>query len=386
MKLRACCIILSLALCAAAGCSKRAEQRGARPTGPVPVKTALAESRDVPDVIRAVGTVEPEERATVRFEVGGILREIRIGEGSEVEKGTPLAIVDRRTLESDLARVEAALARETAALQNARREATRYEDLAAKDFASAARRDEAATAAATLAASVQAASQSVATAALQLERATVTAPISGRTGQWAVRPGDLVKGGETVLTTINRVSPILVSFAVPSARLPHIVAGHGESPLRVTASPDGGKPAEGELCFVDNAVNPDTGTITLKARFANADRSLWPGQFVTVKLTVGTDLKAVAIPSVAVQSGQDGQYVYAVKADSTVEKRVVRITREEDGISVVSAGLSPGEVVVTDGHLRVTPGSTVSEAGAEPLKKEAPPAARNTKAGSDKAQ
>jgi multidrug efflux system membrane fusion protein len=212
-------------------------------------------------------------------------------------------------------------------------------------------------------ATVSADKAAVESATVQLDYATIKAPISGRTGALMVHEGNLVRANDqTPLVTINQVMPMSVSFAIPEARLSELKRYMSGGSLRVTATPpnDEGPPAVGKIAFVDNAVDENTGTIRIKGTFPNSDRRLWPGQFVNVVVTLTTDPKAIVVPSVAVQSGQQGTYVFVVKADQTVEMRPVTVNRASASETVLADGVQPGDTVVTDGHLRLVPGSRIS--------------------------
>jgi membrane fusion protein, multidrug efflux system len=203
-------------------------------------------------------------------------------------------------------------------------------------------------------------------AKLQLQYATIHAPISGRTGAMMVHEGNIVRANDTTpLVVINQVAPISVSFAVPEARLAELKRYMAANSLRVTAAPPGddAPPAVGRIAFIDNAVDAETGTIDVKGTFPNGDRRLWPGQFVNVVVTLTTEPRAIVVPSVAVQNGQQGLYVFVVKSDQTVEMRPVTVARTSGAESVVASGVQPGDMVVTDGHLRLVPGSRVSMKG-----------------------
>jgi multidrug efflux system membrane fusion protein len=198
---------------------------------------------------------------------------------------------------------------------------------------------------------------------VQLQYATITATLSGRTGELQVHEGNLVRANDqTPLVVINQIAPISVVFAIPEARLPELKQYMSGGALRVTASPpkDEGLPAVGSISFVDNQVDQTTGTIKLKGTFPNDDRRLWPGQFLNVLVTLTTDPDAIVVPTVAVQAGQQGPYVYVVKDDRTVDMRAVDVSRTRASETVIASGVKPGDTVVTDGHLRLVPGSRIS--------------------------
>src|SRR5262245_55365102 len=239
----------------------------------------------------------------------------------------------------------------------------RYEDLAKRGIAPREQLDTSRADLAALTATVSADKAAVENATVQLDYATIKAPISGRTGALAVHEGNLVRANDQIaLVTINQIMPMSVSFAVPEARFSELKRYLAGGTLTVKATPpnDQGPAAVGKIAFVDNAVDENTGTIRVKGTFPNTDRRLWPGQFVNVVVTLTTDPKAIVVPSVAVQTGQQGTYVFVVKADQTVEMRPVTVNRVNSGDSVLTEGVQPGETVVTDGHLRLVPGSRIS--------------------------
>jgi multidrug efflux system membrane fusion protein len=236
-------------------------------------------------------------------------------------------------------------------------------DLAARGIATKEQVDTSASAAAALDATLEADRAAVDNATVQLQYATITAPIAGRTGALMVHEGNLVRANDvTALVVINQVTPINVTFGIPEARLPdlkHYMA-KGSVKVEALAPSDTGEPSVGRITFVDNAVDPTTGTIRIKGVFPNEARHLWPGQFVNVAVTLTTDPHAIVVPTTAVQTSQTGQYVFVVKADQTVDLRTVTVARAADDGTVIKEGLKAGETVVTDGQLRLTPGSRIS--------------------------
>jgi membrane fusion protein, multidrug efflux system len=283
-------------------------------------------------------------------------------EGDDVTDGQVLFTLDRRPLEATLQQVQANLARDLAQADDARTQAGRYQALAGRGLVSGQELQAKATAAAALDATVQADRAAVENATVQLEYATVKAPISGRTGALIVHPGNLVRANDaTALVVINRIAPINVSFGIPEGQLPAFKRYLAERSLSVEANaPSETVPSMGTITFIDNAVDPTTGTIKVKGTFPNSDRRLWPGQFVNVKVTLTSDPRAVVVPSTAVQAGQQGTFVFVVNKDQTVELRPVTVARTRGDESVMKSGVQPGETVVTDGQIRLVPGSRVS--------------------------
>jgi membrane fusion protein, multidrug efflux system len=356
------CLLGALGLTSGCGDRRAADPRAGREAKPVPVATAVAATNTVPVKIRAIGTVEAEQRVTLRAEVGGMLTQVGFREGDDVKAGQLLFSIDPRTYEADLKRVEATLARDQAQLENAQRQAKRYQELAQKDFVAKSQYDEVLTGVEVLKSTINVDREAIAFARLQLDRTSIKAPLAGRTGSLMAHIGDVIKANDTTLATVNQMRPIRVGFAVPAVRLPEIQQYSAARALPVVVRTSRGASAEhrGVLCFTDNQVDRDTGTIMLKGEFANEDGALWPGQFVDVDLLLAPDVQAVTVPSQAVQTGQAGQFVFVVKADTTVEKRSVEVERLSDGLAVIASGIAAGESVVTDGQLRLVPGAKVS--------------------------
>lgn len=340
----------------AAACSRPAPKPAAET---VPVTAATVEKRSIPVEVTAIGHVEPLSTVSIRSQVGGTITKVWFREGQDVQKGDMLLTIDPRPYEAALRQAQAALARDQAQEKNAAAEAKRYADLVQKDYVTREQADQLQANAAALEATVKADEAAVENARLQVAYCSIAAPIGGRTGSLLVKEGNVVKPNDTPLLVINQIQPILAAFSIPEAQLEEIKKRSAGSALPVTAAAPGGEAHRGDLTFVDNAVDPTTGTITLKATFPNRNRGLWPGQFVNLVLVLSTQADAVVVPSPAVQTGQNGSYVYVIKADSTVESRAVSVQRTQGTLSVVNRGLSPGEQVVTDGQLRLTPGVRV---------------------------
>jgi membrane fusion protein, multidrug efflux system len=329
----------------------------------VPVTTAPVVNKSMPIEIGVIGTAEAFSNVAIRSQITGQLEKVNFTEGDEVQQGQVLFTLDRRPLELALREAQANLERDSAKAENAALMNKRYEDLAKRGIAPREQVDTSRADLSALNATVNADKAAVENATVQLDYATIKAPISGRTGALMVHEGNLVRANDqTPLVTINQVMPISVSFAVPEARLSELKRYMAGGSLRVTATPpnDEGPAAVGRIAFVDNAVDEQTGTIRVKGTFPNSDRRLWPGQFVNVVVTLTTDPKAIVVPSVAVQSGQQGTYVFVVKPDQTVEMRPVTVNRVSAAETVLAEGVQPGETVVTDGHLRLVPGSRIS--------------------------
>jgi membrane fusion protein, multidrug efflux system len=354
-------VATGLCVMALAACERQEQARPAAGPPTVPVSVAKAETRDVPVQLRSVGTVESIAAVMLRPQVAGQVLAVPAGEGRDVTAGEVIVTIDPRPFEAALREAEASLARNTAIATDERRGAqqlrTAYEGRAV-----AVREVEQAEARA-LAAEAQAAQDQAAveTARLQLSYSTITAPFDGRLGALLVKPGAIVKANETDLIHLTQVAPIDVAFTVREQDLAQVRAAQAARLLPVLAEvPGGDGPVQGVLSFIDNRVDPATGAIRLKARFENADQRLWPGQFVNVTMTVGVDEGATVVPSAAVQASQRGRAVFVIKADGTAEQRPVEVRRNEDGVSVISSGVAPGETVVTEGQLRLTNGAKVT--------------------------
>jgi multidrug efflux system membrane fusion protein len=327
----------------------------------VPVRVATAEQKTIPVQILAIGNVQPMSTVAVRALVAGQLLSVSFREGDEVRRGAVLFSIDPRPYQSALLQAQANLARDEAQLRNARSEAERYGELVKKDYVTREEYEKFASGAEAASAVVAADRANVENARLQLSYCEIRSPVDGKTGSLQVHPGNLVKANDTTaLVTINQVAPVLVTFAVPETTLAAIRAkGTDVVPVSVKTKEGGGGNATGRLNFVDNSVDEKTGTITLKAVFPNTDRKLWPGQYVDVALTLETRENAIVVPTQAVQTGQTGQFVYVVKADRGVELRPVVVFRAVGQESIIDKGVAPGETVVTDGQLRLTPKSKV---------------------------
>ena len=351
---------------ATAGCSRNGaapSPRSRAGADAVPVTVATVVEQPMPIDLRVVGTVEPSATVAVRAQVGGELTAAHFSEGQEVKRNDLLFTIDPRPFNAQLHQAEANLAKDTAQAENAGAQARRYRDLIGRGIATREQLDQISTTAAALQATVKADTAAVETARLQLQYATIRAPISGRTGALMVQPGNVVRTSDTTpLVVINQMSPIYVTFSVPESSLSDVRRYQAAGSLRVGAQvPDDETAAErGVISFVDNTVDRSTGTIKVKGTFQNADRRLWPGLFVNVVLTLKTEPHAIVVPARAVQEAQDGRYVYIVKADRTVESRPVTVARTVGDCAVIATGLATGETVVTDGHLRLVAGARVT--------------------------
>ncbi|MGH9509096.1 MAG: efflux RND transporter periplasmic adaptor subunit [Terriglobales bacterium] len=342
------------------GCSK---QQAAPPPPAAPVSVAKVEQKAVPLELRVIGAVEAYSTVDVKAQVDGQLTEVHFTEGQDVRKGQLLFTIDRQPFEADLRRAEASLARNQAEAQNAQMQAARYTRLVGEGVVAKEQYEDVMTKAEALEAAVRADKAAVENAKVRLAYTSIHSPIDGRTGSLRVHRGNIVKANDekSTLVVINQLTPIYSSFALPEQDLSEVrrYMGAGKLKVEATIPRDAGPPAEGLVTFVDNAVDRNTGTIRLKATFPNNDRRLWPGQFVNVVLTLAEQKDALVVPSDAVQTGQQGLFVWVVKPDLTVESRPVTVARTRQNESVIAQGVSAGDTVVTDGHLRLMPGGRV---------------------------
>jgi len=333
-----------------------------KPRSPrVPVTIAIAQQRPMPFALVSTGTVEPVETAAVGSQVGGTIMQVSFREGDEVAKGKELFRLDVRPFRTALAQAQATLAKDRAQAEAARLESARAAKLAQQGLLSQANWDQKRTAAESWVATVRADSAAAADARLNLEYASIRAPISGRTGRLLAHQGDYVRAATTdPLVTINQTRPVRVRFTVPASEVPMVQRYRDAHPVVIArASGADSSRFEGELVFVDNAVDPASGTLLLKGEFPNRDGRLVPGEFVDVRLVLYVEPNANVVPSAAVTSGQGGTFVYVVNRDSTVTPRNVTVSRTVDELAIVKGGLQPGETVVTDGQLRLSPGAKV---------------------------
>lgn len=331
--------------------------------GPLTVKAVRAVTKPMPVVIEAVGTVEAEQSVQVRAQISGVLKDVLFREGDRVKAGQLLFQIDPRTFQAQYNQALAALARDKAQLENAKAQQERMAPLLKREFITRQEYDVAVTSAKSLEATVQAGQANVEQARIQLEYARIVAPISGRTGQLAVKPGNLVPaaGGGAPLVTINSTDPVLVGFSIPERQLEDIRRYQGEKDMRIEILPDraGGAVAAGKLVFVDNTVTPQTGTVLLKTRVDNSKEAIWPGQFVNVRVVLTVEPEAVVVPEIAVQPGQDGPFVYLVGAEDKVEIRPVKVSRQLGSEIVIASGVKAGDQVITEIPQALRPGATV---------------------------
>ena len=353
-------LTIGIAVFMLTACSGNAENSHVPKLAPVTVNIAL--KKDVPVILKAIGTVEPYNTVSVRARGAGEITRIAFKEGQDVSQGDLLFNIDSRPYQAALEGALADLDRDNARLKSAKEDVRRYAELVKKDYVTSQAYDQMVANADALKASVAADQAAVDSARVNLDYCTVRAPITGRTGNLLVKLGNVIKADEQPVITINQIMPIYASFSVPEEYLADIQRYAADGTLGVEAAfPNRTAPNfRGELSFINNTVDGSTGTILLKATFPNPDKALWPGQFVNVILRLATSRSAVVVPSQAVQRGQQGEYVFVVKADMTVESRAIQLGQGIDGETVVRKGLEAGERVVTDGQLRLFPGAKVA--------------------------
>ncbi len=352
-------LAVALGLVAQYNKESRAEVRKTSPAVPVTVATVVAKT--VPMRLTAIGNVEPYTTVAVKARVDGQIDSVHFNEGDEVRQGALLFEIDPRPFAAALQQVQANLLRDRALLDRATDQEKRYKDLLQKNFISPDAYGQVKTNMDSAAATVRADEAAVASARLQLDYCSIRSPVTGYAGKIAIQRGNLVKANDTnPLVTINQVVPIYVSFSVPEQSLSDVRLHQAKGDLGVQASvAHAPKPIDGKLIFIDNSADLTTGTIKLKATFPNKDKTMWPGQFVNVSLTLYEQPDAIVAPSIAVQNGPSGQYVFVVKPDQTVEMRPIKVARTEGDDTIVASGLKVGDRVVTVGQIRLVPGTRV---------------------------
>ncbi len=339
--------------------------QGNAPPGAVPVTTAVVARRDVPVVLRALGTVQPFQTVTVRARVDGTLDKVLFTEGQSVKPGDLLAQLDPRAYQAALDQVVAKRAADEATLASARSDLARYSELANAQIASRQKLEQARASVGQAEASVRGDEASIAGAQLNLSFTRIVAPIEGRVGLRQIDVGNLIRVADpntTGIVTITQIHPVALVFTLPQDALPPVQAAMRRSvlPVAVFGSDNKTKLSDGQLLAMESAIDAATGTIKLKAVFANADEALWPGQFVNVVLRTATRTDVPTLASAAVQRGPDGFYVYKVKPDQTVARQAVSVEQDDGSLAVIGSGLDGGETVVLSGQSRLTEGSHVA--------------------------
>lgn len=327
----------------------------------VAVMVEKAFVKEVPVQLREIGTVEGYRSVPIYARVTGQLVKIHFREGQDVKKDQPLFTIDPAQYREKVRKADAGLAQSAAQMRFSRDEAKRYKYLFDKGAVSLSDYENKQAIADANNALVAADRASLENARLDLAHCFITAPFDGRMGAYSVFEGRIIKDTDTQLALINQVAPVYVAFSMPEKDLPDIRKYSALGTLKVTATPGGygGVPPEGELTFIDNTVNVQTGTILLKATFPNTDKFLWPGQFVNVIMTLDVERNVVVVPERAIQLSQTGKYTFVIKPDNTAEYRIVETDRTVDGLTVVTKGVNAGETVVTDGHFKLRDGFPV---------------------------
>src|SRR5215469_8348648 len=354
--------IITILAVALAGCNSRDAVQASRPQpAGAPVTVAAVSSRTMPVNLQAIGNVESISTVSIKAQISGQLVGIHFREGDFVKRGQLLFTIERPPFEAALRQAEGTLAKDQAQALNARLDAERYQGLGREGVASKQQVDAAVAASNATQATVAADKAAVETAKINLEYTKIYSPIDGRTGTIGVKVGNLVRANDVpILVTINQIEPIYVSFAIPEQQLTELKQYSAQKTLKVDAAPQGSSQHfSGRLTFIDNAVDTTTGTIKLKATFGNDQHVLWPGQFVDVNLTLKSQPNAIVIPTAALQTSQQGTYVYVVNQDMTAQPQPVKVGWTVGEQTVIASGLQPGQRVVTDGQLRLTPGTKV---------------------------
>ncbi|MDD2732311.1 MAG: efflux RND transporter periplasmic adaptor subunit [Desulfuromonadaceae bacterium] len=357
-------IITLFFLCSS--CSAKKEKPKAKP--PVPVKVVQALQKNVPVQVKAIGTVEAFTSVAIKSQVNGQIAKLHFTEGSDVEKGALLISIDPEPFQATVSQFEAALAKDQAQATFAREQVERYAGLLKEGIVTRDQYELLQSNADSLAATIAADRAAIKNARIQLGYCSIRSPISGRTGTIALQPGNLVKANDLPIVTVNQLAPIYTTFSIPEKLLAEVKRAMAGNELKIEAviPNEPGSTETGTISFLDNAVNPATGTIKLKGVFANKSRKLWPGQFTDVVMTLGIRKNSVVVPTNAIQTGQQGQFVYVVKADNSVEMRQVTASMAVGEETVVDKGLAAGETVVVDGQLRLTPGAIVESKEKQP--------------------
>jgi membrane fusion protein, multidrug efflux system len=345
--------------------------RGNQANAIIPIVAGEVAQRDVPIYLSGLGSVVAFNTATVKPQIDGKLIKVNFQEGQDVKTGDVLALIDPRPFETTLRQMEANQKRDQAQLVNARADLARYLDLSRRDFASRQSVDTQQAQVGQLEATVASDQAQIDNARVNLDYTTIRAPFDGRTGIRLVDAGNVVHATDTTgLVIVTQVQPISVVFTLPADSLPVVsrAAAAGRLPVLAYSRDNQTKLGEGTLSVIDNMIDATTGTIKIKATFANAERALWPGQFVNARLLVDTRRNGVAVPAAVVQRGPQGTYAFVIKPDQTVEMRPITVEQIQDGAALIADGLKPGERVVVDGQYRLQPGSKVapSERGKAP--------------------
>lgn len=359
-------LLIVLGLIWKVGAKPNAGKSAESKSEPVLVDTAQVRQQDMPIFLPGVGTVAANASVTVKTRIDGQLDKVYFTEGQDVKEGQLLAEIDPRTLQAQLSQIRAQRAKDAAQLANAKNDLQRYTKLREDDAATQQTLDAQKAQVAQLEAALQGDDAQIESAEVQLSYTRITAPISGKAGARLVDAGNIIHAADpNGLVVINQIDPIMVVFSLPGDTVSDINrAQQGGTKLAVIAyTRDEEKElARGVLVLLNNQIDTSSGTVALKGRFANPSHALWPGQYVNVRLQLGTSAHALTVPASAIQRSQDGTYVYLVGADGKAQDRKVTVDRIQDGIAVISKGLQTGEHVVVDGQYKLKPGAPVTEA------------------------
>jgi multidrug efflux system membrane fusion protein len=334
------------------------------PGGPVPVITAAVTAKSMPIIVEAVGTVQAIASIQLRSRIDSQLMKVNVQEGALVKEGDLLFELDARTLKAQLAQIEAQIKKDKAQVEQSKRDTSRSEDLLTKGAATVVARDTAATALKAAEAQLEADEAMRQNILTQISYTEIRAPVSGRIGSIPNKVGTTLRVADNtatgVLATLNQVDPIFVSFAIPQVFLPDLRAAMAKADVKVNAVIDENRKQPGTIAFLENTVDPMTGTITAKARVQNDNEALWPGQFIKAEVVLGVEPNALAVPAAAVQLGPQGPYLFVIKDGNVAELRQITVSRTQGGETVVSDGIKAGEQVVVEGQLRLVNGAAVS--------------------------
>ncbi|MBL6612964.1 MAG: efflux RND transporter periplasmic adaptor subunit [Reyranella sp.] len=348
----------------AAAAQPQGRRGRANPGGPVPVVVTAVTPKPMPIIVEAVGTVQSISSVTLKTRIDSQIVKVNVQEGALVKEGDLLFELDARTLKAQLAQIEAQIRKDQAQVEQAKRDTVRAGDLLTKGAGTVVARDTNFTTQKAAEAQLEADEAMRQNILTQISYTEIRAPVSGRIGSIPYKAGTILRVGDntatSVLATINQVDPIFVQFAIPQVFLPDLRAAMAKGDVKVTAIVDDNRKQSGSMAFIENNVDPNTGTVTGKAKIDNANEGLWPGQFVKAEIMLGTEPNALAVPAPAVQLGPQGPYVFVIKDGNTAEVRPVTISRTQGGESVIASGLKAGEQVVVDGQLRLVNGAPVA--------------------------